>query len=365
MIGVVVFVARKDLWFARGRFALVGLVIGLVALMATLLSGLANGLVDDGVSGLRQLPASHLAFQPGAESTFSRSTLTREALEPWDELDGVESAPIGMSFFNARRDDGTTIDLAVFGAPAESFLAAAIGGLDDAASAPGLIVSDTYEDVLTVGDVVTIVGLDQEIPIVGFASLGSYGHVDVAFTSLTTWQSLLYGDNAADRFSAIAVRSDDLEAVSSAATTSGTELETRESAFRGSPGYTGETQTMSMMRTFLLLISALVVGAFFTVWTVQRNSEIGLLKALGASTFYVIKDAIGQMVAVLLAASTIGALMGVGLGSLVGSSVPFRLEAAPVISSIALLVAFGVIGCLVALRRIVSVDPIIALRART
>ena len=39
------FLALRDLRFARGRFALVGLVIGLVALMATLLSGLANGLV--------------------------------------------------------------------------------------------------------------------------------------------------------------------------------------------------------------------------------------------------------------------------------------------------------------------------------
>ena len=37
------FLALRDLKFARGRFALVGLVIGLVALMATLLSGLANG----------------------------------------------------------------------------------------------------------------------------------------------------------------------------------------------------------------------------------------------------------------------------------------------------------------------------------
>ncbi len=44
---------------------------------------------------------------------------------------------------------------------------------------------------------------------------------------------------------------------------------------------------MTLIRGFLLVISALVVGAFFTVWTVQRTRQIGLLKALGAPTAYV------------------------------------------------------------------------------
>ncbi len=47
--------------------------------------------------------------------------------------------------------------------------------------------------------------------------------------------------------------------------------ETREDAFVGSPGYPGETSTMSLIQNFLLLISALIVGAFFTVWTVQSG----------------------------------------------------------------------------------------------
>ena len=37
------------------------------------------------------------------------------------------------------------------------------------------------------------------------------------------------------------------------------------------------------MRGFLFVISALVVGAFFTVWTIQRSGDIAVLKALGAS----------------------------------------------------------------------------------
>jgi putative ABC transport system permease protein len=40
----------------------------------------------------------------------------------------------------------------------------------------------------------------------------------------------------------------------------------------------------------------LVIGAFFTVWTIQRTQEIGLLKALGASTGYLVRDALSPSV---------------------------------------------------------------------
>ena len=83
------YVALRDLQAARGRFALVGLVIALVALMTTLLTGLAAGLVDDGVSGLRQLPMTQLAMEPSSGGTFSRSVLKEENLQPWQRVEGL------------------------------------------------------------------------------------------------------------------------------------------------------------------------------------------------------------------------------------------------------------------------------------
>jgi putative ABC transport system permease protein len=117
-----VFLALRDLRFAKGRLVLVGTVIALVALMSTLLSGLANGLVDDSISGLRRLPLAHLAFQPGAETTFSRSTPTTENLTQWLDVERVDASPMGVSFFNAKTADGATIDMALFGIPPDSFL---------------------------------------------------------------------------------------------------------------------------------------------------------------------------------------------------------------------------------------------------
>jgi len=366
-----VFLAWRDLRVARGRFALVGVVIGLVALLTTLLSGLAAGLVDDGISGLRGLPLTHLALQPGAQHSFSRSSLTPENLEPWTQAaaDGtdLEVAPLGVAFFNARTASGDTVDFALYGTPPDSFLAPEGAGRAALAGPPGLVLSEELASSgLAVGDELTVVGPDVTLPILGFTFGGSYGHVDIAFSSLEVWQELVYGPSAKGRFSAVAIRAGDNEAITSLPAidqAAGTATETRDQAYAGSPGYAAETATMSLITGFLLVISALIVAAFFTVWTIQRTRQIGLLKALGASNAYVLRDALGQLAVVLVAATAAGALVAVGIGKLVGSGVPFSLQAGPVLSSAATLVALGMVGSLVAIRRVTTVEPIIALGA--
>ncbi|GAA1959079.1 ABC transporter permease [Nocardioides panacihumi] len=363
------FVALRELRSARGRFLLVGAVIALIALLTTLLSGLANGLVDDGISGLRRLPMTHLAFQRGADETFSRSTLTASDLAPWTEVDGVQASPLGVSFVNARTSSGRTVDVALVGVPAGSFLAPRRDAEAALAGRPGLVLSHEFEaQGISVGDELTIVGVDERLPVLGFTYAGSYGHVDIAFTSLETWQRLLYGTGAEGRFSAIALRADDPGAIAGAADridrVRGTQTVTKEAAYAGSPGYSGETQTMSMIRWFLLVISALIVGAFFIVWTMQRSRQIALLRALGASRAYVVRDAVGQLVIVLVLATLVGGLAAFGVGSLVGSTaVPFRLAVGPAVSALTLLVVVGVLGCLAGVRRVTSVDPTLALRS--
>lgn len=358
------YVALRDLRAARGRFALVGLVIALIALLSTLLSGLAAGLVDDGISGLRRLPMTDLAMEPGSGGSFSRSTLTLENLTPWQHLPGVEASPLGVSFANAKRANGKRVSIALLGVPADSFLVTRPQVRDALADRAGLVLDrDLRAEGLRVGDRVTISGSDTKLPVLGFADTGSYGHVDIAFTQLSTWQQVFYGGAARGRVSAVALRIDDPAATVGMDTAAGTETLTKEASYAGAPGYLGETRTMSLIRDFLLVISSLVVGAFFVVWTVQRTRQIALLKALGASTGYVLRDALGQIAVVLVTAAALGAGIGWAGGlAIEGGAVPFRLQPGPVLLSMLLLVGLGLAGCLVAVRRITRVDPAGALR---
>ena len=68
------FIALRDLVFAKGRFALMAIVIALIALLMTSLSGIAGGLIKNNISGLMQLDVTHIAFEWDDKPTY-RNTM--------------------------------------------------------------------------------------------------------------------------------------------------------------------------------------------------------------------------------------------------------------------------------------------------
>ncbi|MEE3920441.1 ABC transporter permease [Micromonospora sp. BRA006-A] len=126
--------------------------------------------------------------------------------------------------------------------------------------------------------------------------------------------------------------------------------------------YTSENGSLQLMRGFLFAISALVIGAFFTVWTIQRSGDVAVLKALGAPTANLLKDALGQAVVLLVGGTLLGTGIAAALGALVaGSTVPFLLTPVTVLLPAAVIVVLGALGAALAIRRITSVDPLTAL----
>jgi putative ABC transport system permease protein len=115
------------------------------------------------------------------------------------------------------------------------------------------------------------------------------------------------------------------------------------------------------MVAMLFGISALVIGAFFTVWSMQRRGDIAILKALGASTGSLVRDALGQALLVLV----LGVAAGVGLvallGSFAGATLPFVLSPLTTLLPAAIIVAVGVGGAAFALRAVTTADPLTAL----
>jgi putative ABC transport system permease protein len=117
-----------------------------------------------------------------------------------------------------------------------------------------------------------------------------------------------------------------------------------------------------MIQGFMVVISALVIGAFFTIWTIQRTQEIGLVKALGGSSAYLLRDTMAQALILMLLAVGVGTFFAVWLGlSLEESGKPFMLVRDNIAGSSGLLIVAGLIGSMVSVRLIARIDPIIAL----
>jgi putative ABC transport system permease protein len=375
------FLGMRELVFARGRFVLMGVVVALISLLMVLLSGLSTGLVNDGVSGLMRLPVTSFAYDEGTEldSAFSRSTVTAEQAAAWADRPGVAAAELfGNALVNteATGDDGTTpVDLALFGVDADGWLSPDVAhgsGLGEDPS--GIVVSSTVAELgVGIGDVVTIDRVGTQLTVVGVtADQRTFGHVDVAYVPLRTWQEIHAGaapgeevrPEAYEEATAVAVLAQDGASLDLAAAdaTAATTSRTLEESFGASPGYTAETSTLNLIEGFLYVISALLIGAFFTVWTINRRHELAVIRAMGATAGHLVRDTIGQAAVVLVTSTAIGAAIGVGAGALLGGSpMPFALEVVPVTGAAVLLVLLGLLGAAAAAVRITRIDPLTAL----
>lgn len=375
------FLALRELRFARGRFTLMGIVIALIAVLGVLLSGLSSGLVNDGVSGLKSMPATAFAFEKGTitDNAFSRSVVDSEQLSAWRHADGIADAePLGVTIVNGIAGGDKQVDLTLFGVEPDGFLSPSVSSGDRLSGPAGIVVSETAKDNgLELGTTVKLDRTNVELTVVGFTEgQATFGHVDVAYLPIDTWRLIASNTAAAgaptqaavdgveyDYSSVIAVKATDgvapdFAAIDSAA---GTMTMTRTAAFNASPGYQAETMTLTMIQVFLYAICALVVGAFFTVWTIQRTHEIAVLRAVGASTRYLLRDSIGQGAILLIGFTALGVAVGVGMGALMPATMPFDLEAGPIAVASALTIVLGIIGAGIAVLRISRIDPITAL----
>lgn len=357
-----VFVAWRDLRFAKGRFALMGTVIVLITLLVGLLSGLTAGLGQRNISAITGLPADKIAFQApsaGQDLSYSHSTVTRQQWQRWSKAPGVDSAePLGITTTNATAGDKST-GVSAFGVEPGSRLAPDSDKISDRA----VVLSTAAADDLGVraGDSVTLAG--RQLKVAAVEGDAHFSHTPVIWTSLATWRKAAppTGSGEGPRATVIALNTTSGADVTATDRQAGTETVSTHDSLSAIGSYTSENGSLQLMRGFLFAISALVIGAFFTVWTIQRSGDIAVLKALGASTANLLKDALGQAVVLLAGGTLIGTGLAAALGALVGSAVPFLLTPATVLVPAAVVILLGALGAALAIRRITSVDPLTAL----
>ncbi|MFJ4692405.1 ABC transporter permease [Streptomyces sp. NPDC088766] len=359
------FVAWRDLKFAKGRFALMGTVIVLITLLVGLLSGLTAGLSRQNTSAITSLPADRIAFQAptgGQDLSYSDSTVTEQQWRQWSEAPGVESAePLGITTTKATAGDRST-GVSAFGVQRGSRLAPASGRIDD----ESVVLSTTAADDLGVeaGDPLTLAG--RQLRVAAVQGDAHFSHTPVIWTSLDTWRRTApptgAGDGPTATATVIALTTDSRADVAATDKQAGTRTVSLDGSLSAIGSYTSENGSLQLMRGFLFAISALVIGAFFTVWTIQRSGDVAVLKALGASTADLLKDALGQAVVLLAGGTLLGTGLAAALGALVaGSAVPFLLSPATVLLPAAVMILLGALGAALSIQRITSVDPLTAL----
>ncbi|HET7303690.1 MAG TPA: FtsX-like permease family protein [Segeticoccus sp.] len=348
------FLALRDLRFARGRFALLTGVIALMTFMVVMLSGLTAGLRGASVSALDALPVDRIAFQSpatGQQLSFTSSSLPADAASDLAGRSGVDHAfPLGVA--TDRLDAG------------DSSAAVALIGTDPAlypTREHGSAISEGEVAVsaelaadadLSPGDRVEVAGTRMTVGAV--LAEASFNHLPAVYSHVDTWHRVTHNP----RVTAVALRTN-----GPVVPPPGMQVIDKSDAYAAVGGFSSEQGSLNIMRILLVVVSVLIIGGFFTIWTMQRSGDLAVVRAMGGSARYLLGDALGQALLVLVVGAVVGAAVATGLGVLAARVVPFVLTAGNVALPLAAIVVIGLLGTGLSVRRISNVDPLTALGA--
>ncbi|WJY98560.1 ABC transporter permease [Corynebacterium fournieri] len=316
------FVGIREITSAKGRFGLIAGTVALITLLVVVLTGLTAGLGKQNTSALEALDPQSVVFQDPEDPSFTTSRV--------EARDGL--TPLGTSQMLLTKADGTDAAVSILALPEGTELPGGEALGNQAVAAPGLEVGEG-ESVTVAGNPITVGAIGEDL---------AFSHSPVLWVPTEFWKESMHTN--ADGTVLLA----DHEVDGGVSLTK---------AFDGLPAYSSEQGSLKLIQGFLYAIAALVIVAFLTVWTMQRTRDLAILKAIGASNGYLLKDALGQSAVLLGAGAVIGGAAAFGLGMWMQGSAPFSLNTATAVAPPVAIWALGMAGALIATRSIVKVNP--------
>lgn len=378
------YLAFKEVWRNKGRFLLVSLVIALITTLVLFIDGLAEGLGAGNIEYLQKLDAELVLFQEDVDLSASVSQISRSRLNEIKRVEGVEDA--GLIGFSSASvlwgDDEEPLDISLIGVEADKPgepIAYEGRGLRGKRGDEAIIGRNVaLRTGLGVGDQLTmksIQGTDEELytlEIVGISDGQQYFIRPSVFVPYLTWEKVKPKGFVEDNddtdlilnIGAVKLEDpEDLEVMAERLENQVTKIEAvdRQTAYEATPGYSAQQSTLNTIRIFTLLIGVLVIGGFFQIQTLQKVAQIGMLKAIGASTSTIALAFVLQIIYITLLGVGMGAAGTLALSLSFPVSVPIFFTPESVLVAVVSLMVIGPLGGLVSLVYLLRIEPLTAL----
>ncbi len=361
--------AMAEIRRAKLRFALL---IGAVALLVFLIlfqQSLAGSLLGQFTGGLERQSASVLVYNAEARRIVDASRVLPQQIRAVAAVEGVaEAGPIGEGSFTAQLETGELRDTSVFGyelggpGSPTTLSAGRLPERDGEAVASSSDASAGYG----IGQTITMVPGDTPVTIVGLADAVQFNVQPTLFVSFATYEQLVNATNP----DAIAVLPNlvGVEPVSGVHPTTlataitdqvrGVEALDRDTAVASLPGVSSIQQSFAIILGLAFVVVILLTGFFFLIITVQKMSSLTLLRAVGASSGFLVRNLIAQVLLVIGAALLVAVpLTIVSVNGAASAQFTATVEPTTVITTSAAVLLLGVLAALGAMRRVARIDP--------
>jgi putative ABC transport system permease protein len=360
---------------AKLRFALLMIAVGLLVFLIVFQQSLAGSLLGEFTGGLEHQSAAVLGYGEDARRSVDGSRVTPEQISAVERVPGVgDAGPIGEASFTVRLSGGSLSDASVFGyelggpgAPTTLSSGRLPEGDREAVASAGAGAG------FGVGETVAVVPGDVPLRIVGLADDIAFNVQPSLFVSYPTYEELvrttnpdatvvlpsLVGVEPAGGVDPVALAS------RITAVVEGIEALDRQTAVDSLPGVSSIRQSFAIILGLAFVVVALLTGFFFLIITVQKTTSLTLLRAVGASTGYLLGNLVVQVVVVVGIGLLIAmALLGLAAAALSSQQVGVRVEPSTLGLTVVAVVALGLLAAVGAMRRVARLDPAAA-TART
>ena len=211
----------------------------------------------------------------------------------------------------------------------------------------------------SIGDTIKTANSDIELKIVGYTEKFRFNVAPVIYMNINDFQILKYGvskttDNP--MINAFVVKGELKDYDSSVF-----QKVSIADFINELPGYSAQILTFGLMIGFLIVISAIIIGIFMYVLTIQKTPIFGIMKAQGISNGIIGISVLSQTFLLSLVGSILGLVGTWGTSLVLPSAVPFLGNGLYYSIIFVSLIIFSLVGTLFSVLAIRKIDPLKAI----
>ena len=362
ILGGKMFLAINEIKDAKLRYSLIVGLLTLVSYLMFFLSGLAFGLIDQNRSSIDHWKADTVLLSSEANKTLAlsnlklsdKSSLSADNVEPFSQM-------VTVAKIEKNSNDDVKQKVSIFGVNSGSFLIPPIieGRSFEAENEVVIEKSLSEKEGFAIGDTIKTANSDTELKIVGYTEKSRFNVAPVIYININDFQTLKYGVNKATdnpMINAFVVKGELKDYDSSVF-----QKVSVDDFINELPGYSAQILTFGLMIGFLIVISAIIIGIFMYVLTIQKTPIFGIMKAQGISNKTIGSAVLSQTFILSFIGSILG-LLGTWLTSLVlPPAVPFLGNGLYYSIIFVSLIVFSLVGTLFSVLAIRKIDPLKAI----
>lgn len=356
------FLALNEIKYEKSRFILIIGIIFLISYLVFFLTGLAYGLASSYSDAINSWNSDYIIYSKESNDNISMSMIKNSDLKSIKatELAKLSSSPAIIR--NTKENLEKNVNANIFAIEKESFISpkiieGRIFNKDDEVTADITLKEEGFK----IGDSVYFAGeYDKKVTIVGFTSKTRFQVSPVIHGSFNFFYNYRFGTNF-DKdnsfINAIIAKGENITIENN-----NLKLMPINDYIFKLPGYNAQVLTFGLMISFLVLISALIIGIFIYILTMQKINMFGVMKAQGITNSYISIYVITKTLLISFIALSLGLTFTILTSLFLPNTVPFLMNKLFFLIIGVSFLFFALIGAIFSVRMTTRIDPLTAMR---